>query len=74
MTEKDFFAKHTRIGKKGDVDEYTHEREALATRGSDLSDDPLQTYVHRLKPYIKDELEMHNIQPWKKIDIKQKSP
>jgi hypothetical protein len=39
MTEKDFFAKLTRIQQKGDVDEYTHEREALAAQVSKLSND-----------------------------------
>jgi hypothetical protein len=31
MKKNDFFAKLTRIQQKGDVDEYTHEWEALAT-------------------------------------------
>ena len=46
---------------KGSVDEYTCEWEALGTRVPELTDDQrLQTYIHGLKPHIRDELELHN--------------
>jgi hypothetical protein len=51
-----------------------YEWEALATRVFDLSDDQLlQTYVHGLKPYIRDELEMHNITTMEKARCKEKT-
>ena len=62
MIEKDFFAKITRLQQKGDVEEYTYEWEALAMRVPELTDDQhLQTYVYGLKPYIREDLELHNV-------------
>jgi len=62
INEKDFFAKITRIQQKGDVEEFTYEWEALATRVPELTDDQrLQTYMSGLKPYIRDELELHEV-------------
>jgi hypothetical protein len=59
---KNNFAKITKIKQKGDIDEYTHEWEALATRVPELSEDQLlQTYVHGLTPYLREELQMYNI-------------
>jgi len=44
------------------VEEYTYEWEALATRVPELTDNQwLQTYVYGLKPYIQDEVELHDI-------------
>ena len=61
ITEKDLLAKITRLQQKGSVDEYTCEWEALATRVPEQTDDQhLQTYIHGLKPHIRDELELHN--------------
>ena len=54
-------AKITRLQQKGGVDEYTCEWEALATRVPELTNDQrLQTYIHGLKPHIREELELHN--------------
>ena len=47
---------------KGDMDEYTYEWEALATRVPELKDSQnLRTYVYILKPYIIDELKLLNV-------------
>ena len=55
LKEKDFFAKITKMQQKGGVDEYTDEWEALETHVSKLTDSQvLQTYVYRLKIYIRD--------------------
>ena len=62
LKEKYFFTKLTRLRQKGDIDEYTYEWEALATRVPELTKSQrLQTYVYGLKPYIRDELELLNI-------------
>ena len=62
MTEKDFFAKITRLQQKGDMEEYTYEWEALAMRVPELTNvQRLQTYVSGLKPYIREELELCNV-------------
>jgi hypothetical protein len=71
LTEKYFFAKFTRIKKNGDVDEYSHEGEALATSVPELSEDRLlHTYVYGLKPYLKEELRMHDITTMEKARCK----
>ena len=62
MIEKEFFAKITRLQQKGSVDEYTYEWEALETWVPELATEQrLQTYIHGLKQYIQDELDMNNI-------------
>ena len=62
LKEKEFFAKLTRLQEKGDADEYTDEWQALVTCVLEFTDSQrLQNYVYRLKPYIRDELELLNV-------------
>ena len=70
---KYLFAKITMLQQKGSVYEYTCEWEALATRIPELTDNQrLQTYIHGLKPHIRDELELHNISTMEKAGRKAK--
>ena len=53
VTEKDIFAKNTKIQQKGDIYEYTYECEELETQVMELTHKQcLQNYVHGLKQYI----------------------
>ena len=73
VNEKDPFETITIIQHKGNVDEYTYEWEALATRVLKLTNEQcLQTYVRGLKQYLRDELEMHNITTMEKERRKEK--
>ena len=56
-----FFKTH-HITKKGNVDEFTHQWESLATRVFGLSDDQLlHSYIGGLKSHIQDELILHEV-------------
>ena len=73
VTKKDFFAKITRLQQKGSRDECTCEREALATRVPELTDEQrLQSYIHGLKPHMQEELELHNTSTLEKARHKAK--
>ena len=73
VTKKDFFVKITKLQKKGDVEEYTYEWEALAMRVPELTNvQRLQTYVSGLKPYIREELELYNVFNLDKARCKEK--
>ena len=62
IVEDDFFKKLTRLQQKGRVEEFKHQWEALATRVFGLSQQQLlKTYVGGLKPYIQNELKLHDI-------------
>jgi hypothetical protein len=57
-----FFSKLTRLQQKGNVDEFTHQWESLATRVFGLSDDQLlHSYIGGLKSHIQDELILHEV-------------
>ena len=62
INEDKFFSKLTRLQQKGNVEEFTHQWESLTTRLFGLTNkQQLETYVGGLKPYIQNELKMHDI-------------
>ena len=62
IKDEDFFTELMRLRQKGNVDEYTQEWETLATRVPGISNMRLvKSYVTGLKPYIQNELDLHEI-------------
>ena len=62
FNEAKIFLNLTRLQQKGNVKEFTHQLESLATRVFGLTDKhQLETYVGGLKPYIQKELKKHDI-------------